>query len=417
MTKLERVLIVGGGQAGFETAFALRSRGYSGKITIIGDETGVPYQRPPLSKGFLHEPDVDALALRPSGFFTENEIVLRSGERVLSINRAHQTVNLSSSACLAYDHLVLATGTRNRALPGTSDLQGVHYLRTLSEANDLHRALAATRELVVIGAGFIGLEVAAAATARGTHVTVVEPAERAMARAVSKTISSFFAEQHQAHGVSLRFATTVEKIVENAGRVTGVRTGDGAVINADLVIVGIGVVPNTELASGCGLLVDNGIVVDEQLLTADPAVSAVGDCAAYPSAKPGIHQRLESVQNAVHHARCVAGRLAGERVDYASVPWFWTHQYDCKLQMAGIVAGHSHTVTRGQPAEHKFSVFCFSDDGTLLGVESVNRPADHIAARKILNTRPPLSDAQAADLTFDLSAYSKDPAPPRVALR
>ncbi|WP_232252977.1 NAD(P)/FAD-dependent oxidoreductase [Rhodococcus erythropolis] len=404
----DSVVIVGAGQAGFETATSLRSKGFDGDVTIIGDEPGVPYQRPPLSKAYLKgEPDPESVALRPLDYFASHRIDLRCSYPVVDIDRTGRSVELVNDTKVDYDHLVLATGTRNRVLPVPgADLPGVLYLRTLSEAQELAATITSCSSVVVVGGGFIGLEVAAAARGHGAEVTVVEALERPMARAVSETISRFFTDEHQRHGVHWRLGTGVTEIVDKGGRAAGVRTSDGDVVDADLIVVGIGVVPNTELADRAGLAVDNGIVVDLHLLTEDPAISAIGDCASYPNTAGTGRLRLESIQNAVDHARCVANRLVGNDLPYQSVPWFWTEQYSSKLQMAGLVTGHDHTVVRGSIDESAFSVFCFAGE-RLLGVESVNRTRDHMAARKLLAAGKTLTRDQVADVELDLKALAK----------
>lgn len=258
---------------------------------------------------------------------------------------------------------------------------------------------------MVIGGGFIGLEVAAAARTRGVTTTIVESLDRPMARAVSETVSKFFVDEHARHEVQWRLNTSVTEIVEKNGRAGGVRIATGEVIDADIIVVGIGVMPNTELAERAGLAVDNGIVVDLHLLTEDPAISAIGDCASYPNTAGTGRLRLESIQNAVDHARCVANRLVGNDLPYQSVPWFWTEQYASKLQMAGLVTGYDNTVVRGSLEEGAFSVFCFAGD-RLLGVESVNRTRDHMAARKLLAAGKSLSRDECADPAVDLKALA-----------
>lgn len=397
------IVIVGAGQAGIEAAVALRSKGFQDGIIVYGDEACAPYQRPPLSKEFLKSSaDSDDIALRPAAYFDRNEIDLRCGVTVAEIDRAERRVRLSDGTIQDYQHLVLATGTRNRRItaPG-ADSARVHYLRTLAEASALTVQLASCASLVVIGAGFIGLEVAAAARARGANVTVVEAAERPMGRAVSKEMSDYFADLHRRHGVRLLLGTGVSKIVENDCAAATVVTTSGERIDADLIVVGIGVIPNEEIASAAGLEVDNGIVVDAQLGTADPHISAIGDCAAYPHPSGLGLVRLESVQNAVDHARCLAARLTGQPCDYDKVAWFWTEQFAAKLQMAGLIGGHDHTVVRGAPDMDSFSVFCFRGN-TLLGVESVNAARDHMAARKLLAAGLTVTAEQAADGSVDL---------------
>lgn len=404
------VVIVGAGQGGFQVAASLREYGFAGRVILLGDEPGLPYQRPPLSKAYLTGAiAADGLLLRREAFYAANRIELMAGERATGIDRAAGRVRLASGAALAYDHLVLATGARDRPLPVPgADLAGVHRLRTLADADGLRPVLGEVGEAVVVGAGFIGLEFAAVAAKRGIRVRVVELARRPLARAVSPAMSELFHEAHARWGTSFLFSTGVARIVGEGGRATGVETADGLTLPADLVVVGIGVVPNAELAAEAALACENGIVVDERLVTADPAISAVGDCCAYPSRHAdGARVRLESVQNAVDQAKLVAARLAGRAAgSYAAVPWFWSDQGELKLQIAGLTGGHDTAVTRGDPATGRCSVFCFAG-GRLLGVESVNRPGDHMAGRRLLAAaEPDLTPEQAADEAFDLKAHA-----------
>lgn len=401
------VVIVGAGQGGFQVAASLREHGFAGRIVLIGDEPGLPYQRPPLSKTYITgATSAEGLLLRHAPFYAQHAIDYRAPERAVAIDRAHRRVRLASGEDVAYDHLVLATGARDRPLPVPgADLDGVMRLRTLAEAEALRQRLGAVREVVVVGAGFIGLEFAAVAAKLGKRVHVIEMAQRPMARAVSPEISEYFHAAHARTGASILFSAAVTRITGEAGRVTGVETGDGLRLPADLVLLGIGVVPNVELAAAADLAVENGIVVDERLLTVDPAISAIGDCAAYPSRFAPGRVRLESVQNAVDQARCVAARLVGRPAPYAAVPWFWSDQGDLRLQMVGLTAGHDTAVLRGEVAEGRFSVFCFKG-GRLIGIESVNRPADHMVGRRLLAGEPDLTPEQAADPAFDLKAHA-----------
>ena len=399
------VVIIGAGQAGIEAASTLRSKGYTDSITVIGDEPGLPYQRPPLSKSFLKGEDhaSRSVRLRPLSFFADNKIDLRTASAV-DIDRVGHEVVLGTGERMRYAHLVLAVGSRNRTLniPGV-ELDGVHYLRTLAEAETLAPRLAQSRSVVVIGAGFIGLEVAAAARELGAQVTVVEAADRPMARALTPTMSAYFAELHEQQGVSLRLGVNAREIIGLGRSATGVVTSKGETLRADTIVVGVGVLPNTELAERAGLTVRNGIVVDQRLNTADPAISAIGDCAAYPHShyqESGLI-RLESVQNAVDQARNVADRLNGKDVPYSHVPWFWTVQFDVKLQIAGLLDGFDTAVLRGSPADGAFSVFCFAGE-RLIAVESVNHTRDHMAGRKLLAGRLAVTPAQAADTALDL---------------
>lgn len=330
----------------------------------------------------------------------------------MRIDRAGRRVVLASGEALAYDHLVLALGARNRALPVPgAELDGVVQLRTLGDAEGLRRRLEGAREAVVVGAGFIGLEFAAVAAARGVAVTVVEATDRPMARSLSPEMSAFFRNAHERQDVRFVFGATVVRVLGADRRATGVETADGQRFPADLVLVGIGVVPDAELAAEAGLAVADGIVVDERLATGDPAISAIGDCARHPCrfAAGGGPVRIESVQNAVDQARCVAVRLAGRSAEpYGAMPRFWSDQGALKLQIAGLATPHDRAVARGDPAQGAFSVFCFRG-GRLVGVESANRPLDHVLARKLLANGTDLSSEQAGDPLFDLKAHAAAP--------
>jgi len=405
------VVVVGAGQAGFQVAASLREAGFADAITLIGDEPALPYQRPPLSKGYLAgRIDADGLLLRPAGYYAEHRIVHRPRARAVRIDRAGRRLHLSDGVGLAYDHLVLATGARNRPLPVPgADLPGVHQIRSRADADDVSAAVAAARRIVVIGAGFIGLEFAAVCAGRGLSVTVIEMTDRVMARAVSAETSAAFRAAHEAMGVGFVFGSAVSRIEGSGGRVAAVLTGDGHRFEADLVLVGIGVVANQELAEEAGLEVRDGIVVDTFLATSDPAISGVGDCVRFPgrlaAGLPGGDRvRIESVQNAIDQGRCLAARLTGRPQAYAAVPWFWSDQGPWKLQIAGLAGPDDTGIRRGQ--DEAFSVFRFRD-GRLRAVESVNRPADHMAARRILATGRALTPDQAADPGFDLRPLAK----------
>ncbi|HEV7440941.1 MAG TPA: FAD-dependent oxidoreductase [Methylobacterium sp.] len=408
------IVIVGAGQAGFQVAASLREAGAAEPITIVGDEPGLPYQRPPLSKAYLAgKADADALNLRPASYLAEHRITLRAGTRATGIDRAAQRLRLGDGESLAYDHLVLATGARNRALPVPgADLDGVRQLRGLSDADRLKADIAAAGRVAVVGAGFIGLEFAAVAAARGIAVTVVEATPRPMARAVSAEMGAFFRAAHEALGVRFAFEAGVEAIEGANGRVTGLRLAGGERLDADLVLVGIGVRPNQELAEAAGLAVSDGIRVDGLLATGDPAISAIGDCARFPSPfaqglSPDGSVRIESVQNAIDQGRSVAARLTGRPAIYTAVPWFWSDQGRHKLQIAGLTAPGDACAMRG--SGEAFSVFRFRN-GALSGVESVNRAADHMVARRLLAAGTGLSPAQAADPDFDIKALAMRPA-------
>lgn len=403
-------VIVGAGQAGFETAAALRAEKYQHPITLIGDEPHLPYQRPPLSKGFiLDKQGMDEIELRPSQFFRDRGIDLVSGDRATAIDRAGKRVELQSGASRPYDALVLACGARNRLLPVPgADRDCVLYLRTLDESRTVKQRLQEANTIVVVGGGFIGLEIAASARSLGKSVTVLEAQPRLMPRVVAPLVSAFYDTLHQTRGVAVVCEACVTEIAGSGGGcVASVALANGAAYPADLVIVGIGVVPNSELAHEAGLDTANGIVVDEYLQTSDPAIYAIGDCAEHPNrfaadaGGRGARVRLESVQNAADQARTVAAAIAGRRAPYTAVPWFWTDQFDVRLQMAGLSHGYDAAVTRGTPETQKFSVFYFRES-RLIAVDSINRPADHIVARRLLASRAPVTPQQAADETVSL---------------
>ena len=392
------VVIIGAGQAGFQTAASLRTEGYQERITLIGEEPHLPYQRPPLSKGFLlGKQEARHATLRPVTFYESQRIDLVTGQRAAAIDCGSRRVMLASGQHIEYDALVLATGARNRPLPVEgAALDGVCYLRTLDEAAELRQRLAAAREVVVVGGGFIGLEVASAARTLGKPVTVIETQERLMARVVAPVVSEYFRRQHAAHGVEILLNATVAGLRGAEGKVREVVLGDGTHRAADLVVVGIGIVPNVELARESGLAVGNGVAVDERLRTADQRIFAIGDCAEYPNSFARARVRLESVQNAVDQGACAARAIAGRGAAYDAAPWFWTDQYDIHLQMAGLAQGFDQVVTRGLPESGKFSVFYFRQGG-LCAVDSINRPADHLAARKLIAARASITPDQAAD--------------------
>jgi len=400
------IVVVGAGQAGLQVAVSLREMGYEGRVVLIGDEPHAPYQRPPLSKGYLlGEIGAEQVMLRPDAFYATHRIELIVGKRAVAIDRGRRLVALEDDSVVPYDHLVLATGARNRLLtvPG-ADLRNVLYLRTLREADALRAKMTSAQNAVVIGAGFVGLEFAASAAKQGLNVTVLDVADRPMARAVSKTMSTVFAREHEQLGVRLLFGTQVMRLVGDQGRVRAVETVDGRILNADLVMIGIGVVPNVELAATCDLRVEDGVVVDEHLLSCDPNVSAIGDVAAHVSHHGhGKRLRLESVQNAADQARCVAARLMGQTAGYQALPWFWSTQAHLQLQMAGLRSSDCEDVVRGDPSSTSLSVFSFRE-GALACVESLNRPADHMLARRLIAGRIPVTPQQAADPSVSLKS-------------
>jgi 3-phenylpropionate/trans-cinnamate dioxygenase ferredoxin reductase subunit len=396
------VLIVGAGHAGFQLAVSLRQAGYEGPVGLINDESHLPYQRPPLSKAYLKGGgSPDSVMFRPEKFYHDQRIELIA-DRAVAIDRDARRLACASGVSRAYKHLVLATGARNRLLDiPNAGLENVLYLRTLDESEALRQRFEVGGRVVVVGAGFIGLEFAATARAKGLEVDVVELAPRVMARAVTPEISDYFQRRHGEAGIRLHFGVQATSITSEEGRVTGVTLSDGRPIAADLVVVGVGVLPNVELAAEAGLPVASGIIVDEHLLTADPDISAIGDCALFASARFGAPLRLESVQNATDQARCVAARLTGDAKSYDSLPWFWSDQGPDKLQIAGLTTGYDQVVVRGDAGQKSFSAFCYKD-GRLIGIESVNRASDHVFGRRILAVNGSIPPEQAADTGFDL---------------
>jgi 3-phenylpropionate/trans-cinnamate dioxygenase ferredoxin reductase subunit len=398
------VLIVGAGHAGFQVAASLRQHRFGERICLINDEAHLPYQRPPLSKAYLKgEGRPDSLMFRPDKFYRDQNIEL-IGDRAVSIDRAAQRLLLASGSFLEYGHLVLATGARNRLLDlPNANLGDVRYLRILDESEALRQRIHSAKHVVVIGAGFIGLEFAATARIKGLEVDVVELATRVMARAVTAEISDYFQERHVAAGIRIHLGVQATSIEGRGDEVSGVSLSDGRRIPADLVVVGVGVLPNVELAAEAGLPVASGIIVDEHLLTSYPNISAIGDCALFASPRFGGSLRLESVQNATDHARCVAARLTGDAKTYDGLPWFWSDQGDDKLQIAGLTTGYDHVVVRGDRAARSFSAFCYRAR-QLVGIESVNRAADHVFGRKLLGMNRSIAPERVADPGFDLKA-------------
>ena len=403
-TGIARVVIVGSGQAGVETAAALRHNGFAGSVTVVGEEPDLPYQRPPLSKEFLKSVEDTSLPLRGEAFYAANAIELRLGVVAERIDRERRELVLKGGERLPYDHLVLATGARNRLPPVQGlDPARVLELRTLAHARALTARLPDLRHVAIVGGGFIGLEVAALLRQRDIAVDVLEAADRPMGRVLSPAMSDAFRAFHAEMGTRLRLGTLARDVAPRGDGFT-LTLSDGSTLDTDAVVVAAGVVPNVELAVAAGLEVDNGVAVDALLVTSDPAISAIGDCASHPNPYGGDGPiRLESVQNAVDQAKCVAARLAGNPQAYNALPWFWSHQGPIKLQIAGLSLGMDETATRGDPASGKFSVFVYRQ-GRLIAVESVNSPADHMVARRLIAAGISVPKEAAADPATDLKA-------------
>ncbi len=400
------IIIVGASQAGVQIAESLRQDGYDGPVTLVGDEPHPPYQRPPLSKALLTgETTEDRLVLRGPELLAKKDVVLLTRTRVIAIDRVGRRVQLADGRDLAYRGLALATGGRPRVLPiPGADLDGVVTLRTIEDSRRIGAGIAQARSVAVVGGGFIGLEIAAAARKAGKPVVVFEALDRLLARSSAPFVSEFFLDVHRAHGVDVRLATAVAAI-EGKGRAEAVVTADGRAHPADLVVVGVGLVPNAELAQASGLACDRGVIVDDCSRTEDPAVVAAGDCTARRLAD-GTLLRLESVQNAIEQGKSAAAALIGKARPFTAAPWFWSDQYDVRLQMAGLTAGHDKIVVRGDRAAQRFSV-CYFRGESLIALDSVNRSPDHGAARRLLDRGLSPTHAQAADESFALMSLLK----------
>ena len=404
--KRHAIVIVGAGQGGFQLALSLRGEGFQGSITLIGDEPYPPYQRPPLSKAYLlGKQSADGLLLRQMNWYRENDVRLRTNIRAVRIERDAKRLILDDGTAHNYDTLVLATGARIRSLPiEGADLAGIHALRSLDDADAIASATASARSVVVIGGGFIGLEFAAVAGQLGKEVIVIESQPHLMARATSPVISAFFEDAHRAMGVNLMLGCNTERLIGENGRIRFVEITYGQRFVADMVLVGIGVEPNVELATEAGLTCERGIEVDAMLRTDDPAIYAIGDCVTHHNAFADMRMRVESVQNAVDQARFVAAAIMGRADAYRAVPWFWSDQYDLKLQMVGFSAGHDRVILRGSQAERQFSAFYYRD-GRLLGIDSVNRAGDHMLGRKLLEHGIELPITAVEDEGTDLKSF------------
>ncbi|HXI99703.1 MAG TPA: FAD-dependent oxidoreductase [Micropepsaceae bacterium] len=400
---MKRIVIIGAGQAGVQAAATLRSEGFGGTLTLIGEEPYPPYQRPPLSKAYLAGDFArERLFLKPDSFYAETRCDLRLRTAATAIDRPSKTVRLSDGTALAYDRLLLTTGARVRKVPVPgADLPGVHYLRGIEDVDALRPNFRAGARLAVVGGGYIGLEVAAVAVKHGLEVTVVEAAARVMVRAASLQLSAFYEAEHRAHGVKFQLGAMAEAF-EGTARVEAVRTNQGRV-PADFVLAGIGIVPNCELAQEAGLACDNGIAVDEFAATSDPDIFAAGDCTCHPGFAGG-RVRLESVQNAIDQAKHAALGMLGEPSAYREVPWFWSDQYDLKLQIAGLAQAGDVTVLRGDPQARKFSVFHLRD-GVIAAVEAVNAPPDYIIGRKLIAARARVAPERLADPNVPVKSF------------
>lgn len=397
----QRVVIAGAGHAAGQAIASLKQHKFAGQIVLVGDESYLPYQRPPLSKKFLAgDLPAQRLYVKPESFYDDPQIELRLETSVESIDRAGKVLK-TTGGDIAYDQLILAPGSRVRRLDlDGADLDGVHYLRGIDDVTAIREDLARHRHAVVIGAGYIGLEVAAVLRQSGLAVTVVEMADRVMSRVVSAEISDFYQIEHVSQGVKLRLSTGIAAL-RGETHVTGVETADGELIEADFVVVGVGILPNVELAAEAGLAVDDGILVDEHCRTDDPAIYAIGDCTAHPNAIYGRRIRLESVHNALEQAKTAADNICGIDSVYAEVPWFWSDQFDLKLQIAGLSSGYDDVVIRGNPADRSFACL-YLRDGKLIAADAVNSPRDYLQSKALIASQRAVDVDQLANTEIAL---------------
>ncbi|MBN9549105.1 MAG: FAD-dependent oxidoreductase [Alphaproteobacteria bacterium] len=378
------VVIVGAGHAGVQAAASLREEGYEGPVILVGDEKELPYHKPPLSKTFIKDAEAKPQPLRGEAFYTGNTIDYQPGLRIDAIDARAGQLNVAGGGKLAFDRLILATGSRPRLLKlDGAGLAGVVSLRSLADARPSRELSAQTEDVVILGGGFIGLEIAATLKAAGRNVTVVEAVDRLLGRAVAPAIAAHVRQRLEAIGVRILTGTTVARLEGESGRVSAAITSGGERLPAQMVIIGIGVVPNVELAEAAGIAIANGIRVDQHMRSSIPEILAVGDAASYRHWFTGGDVRLESVQNATDQARLAARTILGHADPFSAVPWFWSDIGDMKLQMVGLTQGGDSHVVLGEPAENKFSIYHYAGD-RLLGIESVNRPADHMLGRKML---------------------------------
>jgi 3-phenylpropionate/trans-cinnamate dioxygenase ferredoxin reductase component len=392
---MDHMVIVGGGQAGGQAVETLRRRGHRGAITLVGDETLLPYQRPPLSKKFLAGAlERDRLLIRHAEHYAEHGVAMRLGFSAVGIDRERRRVEIADGSHVDYDRLLLATGSSARlmAVPG-SELAGVYYLRSFADVERLRPELIAGRRCVIVGGGYIGLEVAATCRDLGVEVTVLDAADRVMSRVASPWVSQFYQAEHARHGVDIRCGARVSALLPEVApaspgtaRVAAVCLTDGSEIRADFVLIAVGVVPNDALARTSGLYCDNGIVVDEYCRTNDPLIFAAGDCARHPSPHYGLRVLLESVDNAFEQAQSAALNMLGITTVHDKVPWFWSDQYDLKMIIVGLAQAHDRAVLRGDPASRSFSVV-YLKEGELLAIDTVNAAKDQLSARKLIPAR------------------------------
>ena len=394
---MPKFVVLGGGHAAGQAVASLRQDGFDGEIDLIGDEPFLPYQRPPLSKQYLSgEHTIERVYLRAATFYTERKVTLHLGVRGERIDPGAHTVTLSNGETLHYDKLLIATGSRARKLSiAGSDLVGVHYLRTIADVDAIRAAFGTAKRVTIAGGGYIGLEVASVAVVAGLAVTVLEMEDRILKRVTTPAMSAFYHGLHTGRGVVVRTNTKVSGFA-GQGRVEAVLTAAGERIDADLVIVGVGIIPNVEVAAAAGIECDNGIIVDDHCRTSAADIYAAGDCTNHPNALLGRRLRLESVPNAMEQARVATTNMNGGDATYASIPWFWSDQYELKLQMVGFSGDGDTAVVRGDPAANQFATF-YLKHGVVVAVDAVNSPREFMASRQMVDKRSRPDPAKLAD--------------------
>lgn len=396
-------MVIGGGQAGAQALQSLRQGGYKGALTMIGDEPALPYQRPPLSKAYMKgEMTEERLYFRPAPWYQDQNIEVILSTRATGIDRTSRKVELAHGGHVDYDALIIATGSRPRPLPlKGATLQGVHDLRDLSDVERIRPNMIAGRKMVIIGAGYIGLEAAAVARQMGLDVTVLEMAPRVLARVTSPVMSAFFEAEHRAKGVTILTDAHLDHLDGTDGKVSAAILADGTRLDADIVLVGIGILPNEELAREAGIACNNGILVDRDARTSDPRVFAAGDCASRPLVHYGRSGRLESVHNAIEQGKLAAAAILGKPRPAEDCPWFWSDQYDLKLQIAGLSQDYDEIVVRGAPKDRKFAAF-YLRNGTLIAVDAVNSAPEFLASKKLIMTGAKLAPATLGDTSISM---------------
>ena len=399
------IVVIGAGQAGASLVAKLRKDGFEGEVTLIGSEPVPPYQRPPLSKAYLlGDMALERLYLRPESFYAEQDITLRLGQEVSAIDPAAQTVTVDGEV-ISYDELALTTGSDPRRLPAAigGDLEGVFTVRTLADVDAMAPAVVEGARALIVGGGYIGLEAAAVCAKRGVKVTLVEMADRILQRVAAPETSDYFRALHRGHGVDIREGVGLDRLVGEEGRVTGAVLADGSELAVDFVVVGVGIAPATRLAEAAGLEIDNGIRTDAQGRTSDPHIWAAGDCASFPH--NGGRIRLESVPNAIDQAECVAGNMLGAGEDYVPKPWFWSDQYDVKLQIAGLNTGYDRIVTRR--GEGQSASFWYFKGDQLLAVDAMNDPRAYMVGKRLIDSGKTADPDRVGDPEFDLKALMR----------